>query len=129
MQATTATFRLRTQREPKARGAGSAATGPRGVGSGLRHQRRGQKLWDDLVKQAPANTLEAWRMMRTDPIPNPWTSRQHPLKGALATGTHGGRELPQWHLGISVSDPNEYLQALLAEVPDEIVANAVRLCR
>jgi hypothetical protein len=59
------------------------------------------KSWDDLVVQAPANTLEAWRMMRTDPTPNPWTSRQHPLKGSLATGTHGGRELPQWQIEVT----------------------------
>ncbi len=40
-------------------------------------------------------------MMRTDPMPNPWTSRQHPLKGSLATGTHRGRELPQWQIEVT----------------------------
>jgi hypothetical protein len=59
------------------------------------------KSWDELVNQAPGNTLEAWRMMRMDPMPSPPTNRQHPLKGSLATGTHGGQELPQWQIEVT----------------------------
>lgn len=59
------------------------------------------KGWNDLINQAPANTLDAWRMIRTDPAPTAHTSRHHPLKGSLATCTHGGRQLPQWQIEVT----------------------------
>jgi hypothetical protein len=37
---------------------------------------------------------------RTEPCPTP-TARQHRLKGSLATGTHGGRTLPQWQYEVT----------------------------
>lgn len=57
--------------------------------------------WEDLCRQAAANTLDAWRAMRTGPGPVPPTSRHHRLKGSLKAGQHDGRELPRWQLEVT----------------------------
>jgi hypothetical protein len=59
------------------------------------------KGWDDLVQQSPGTLLEAWRLMRTDPIPSAPSSRQHRLKGSLAFGTYRGRPLAQWQIEVT----------------------------
>lgn len=69
------------------------------------------KGWEELCQQAPGNTDAAWRIMRTDPGPGPGkpTSRHHPLKGVLATGTHGGRQLPVWQIEVTGGGRLRYL--------------------
>jgi hypothetical protein len=61
------------------------------------------KGWQELENQATGNLRKAWETMRTEPGPGPGrpTPRHHPLKGALSTGTYGGRSLPQWQLEVT----------------------------
>lgn len=61
------------------------------------------KGWEELGNAAPGNTGDAWKLMRTSPGPGPGrpTTRHHPLKGDLATGPHGGRQLPQWQIEVT----------------------------
>ncbi|MPZ28358.1 MAG: hypothetical protein GEV12_18575 [Micromonosporaceae bacterium] len=59
------------------------------------------KGWDDLCRQAAANTLAAWQVMRADPAPRTPTSRHHRLKGSYATGVYRGRALPQWQIEVT----------------------------
>lgn len=61
------------------------------------------KGWEELGNTAPGNTAEAWKLMRTSPGPGPGkpTHRHHQLKGELATGKHGGRELPLWQIEVT----------------------------
>ena len=49
--------------------------------------------------------------MRTDPGPAVQTNRHHQLKGSLATGTHGGRQLHggQWQIEVTGSGRILYL--------------------
>jgi hypothetical protein len=58
------------------------------------------KGWEALCKQAPGNTLEAWRVMRTNPRP-PIDSRHTPLKGELTHKVIGGHALEQWQLEVT----------------------------
>ncbi len=67
------------------------------------------KGWDDLCAQAPANTLDAWRIMRTDPLPAVRTARHHPLRGSLATGVFRRRTLPQWQIEVTAGGRIWYL--------------------
>ena len=59
------------------------------------------KGWGDLCQQAPRNTARAWETMRNEPVPTVQNSRHHRLKGELATGTCGGRDLPQWQIEVT----------------------------
>lgn len=61
------------------------------------------KGWEELANAAPSNTRQAWTTMRSHPGPGPGrpTSRHHQLKGSLATGQHGGRELPLWQIEVT----------------------------
>lgn len=61
------------------------------------------KGWGELVAAARGNTRRAWEILRSDPGPGAGkpTSRHHQLKGSLATGTHGGQELPQWQIEVT----------------------------
>jgi len=63
----------------------------------------GIKGWAALETAAPNNLRRAWDIMRTDPGPGPGkpTARHFQLKGDLATGLHGGRELPQWEIEVT----------------------------
>lgn len=69
------------------------------------------KGWQDLETHAPGNLRQAWEAMRHDPGPGPGrpTSRHHQLKGNLAHGTHGGRDLPQWQIEVTGGDRIWYL--------------------
>lgn len=67
------------------------------------------KGWQDLSAQAPSNTLVAWQEMRRSPTPASRTSRHHPLKGSLATGTYRGRPLPQWQIEVTAGGRIWYL--------------------
>lgn len=59
------------------------------------------KGWEDLCRQAPENTAKAWHEMRTCPAPYAQTPRHERLKGAFASGTHGGRTLAQWQIEVT----------------------------
>lgn len=59
----------------------------------------GVSWWRPLA----GNARRAWDILRTDPGPGLGkpTSRHHQLKGSLATGTQGGRELQQWQIEVT----------------------------
>lgn len=58
------------------------------------------KGWEELCRQTPYNLRRAWEALRTNPCPLA-TSRQHPLKGTLSTGTFDGRQLPCWQYEVT----------------------------
>nr|WP_205864386.1 hypothetical protein [Planosporangium mesophilum] len=59
------------------------------------------KGWEELCRQAAANTRAAYDAIEVDPCPNPPTPRHHPLKGRLATDTHAGKLLAQWQYEVT----------------------------
>lgn len=59
------------------------------------------KGWDELCRQAPANTRLAFESIRTEPRPAPPTARQHRLKHHLAWGLHNGQRLEQWQYEVT----------------------------
>jgi hypothetical protein len=69
------------------------------------------KGWKDRETHAPGNLRQAWEIMRNDPGPGPGkpTSRHHQLKGSLALGTHGGRDLPCRQIEVTGGDRVWYL--------------------
>lgn len=67
------------------------------------------KGWEDLCRQAAANTRVAYDAIEADPCPSPPTSRQHQLKGRLATDAHGGRTMPQWQFEVTAAGRVWYL--------------------
>lgn len=67
------------------------------------------KGWEELCRQAAQNTAAAWRQMRNGPAPHPETRRHHRLKGALASGVHRGRTLPQWQIEVTANGRVWYL--------------------
>jgi hypothetical protein len=54
------------------------------------------KGWDELSRQASANTLVAYEELRRRAIAQESTTRHHRLKGRLASGVHNGVEMEQW---------------------------------
>ncbi|MFI5834640.1 type II toxin-antitoxin system RelE/ParE family toxin [Micromonospora sp. NPDC051300] len=67
------------------------------------------KGWEELCRQAAANTRAAFDAMETDPCPMPPTIRQHPLKGSLAVGVHNRQALPQWQYEVTAGGRVWYL--------------------
>jgi hypothetical protein len=61
------------------------------------------KGWLALEAEAQENLRVAWDTMCTDPGPGPGkpTPRHSRLKGSLATGCHGSRDLPQWQIEVT----------------------------
>lgn len=59
------------------------------------------KGWEDLCRQAPANTRRAWEQMCNNPAPNPPSPRHHRLKGRLGTDEFEGRPYPQWQIEVT----------------------------
>jgi hypothetical protein len=59
------------------------------------------KGWEELGRQVPHNLSRAWEALRTNPRPQPATTRQHQLKGKLGTGTFDGREMPCWQYEVT----------------------------
>ncbi len=59
------------------------------------------KGWDELCRQAAANTLVAYEEMRHRAVEQEPTTRHHQLKGRLATGVHNGVEMPQWQYEVT----------------------------
>ncbi|TWD81588.1 hypothetical protein FB561_2704 [Kribbella amoyensis] len=56
------------------------------------------KGWDELCRQAAANTLRAWEALRADPRPFPQTDRHHRLKGKALSTVNG---LEQWQYEVT----------------------------
>lgn len=65
--------------------------------------------WEDLCQQAPANTLDAWELLRSRPDTPAPTARNHRLKGRLAAGAHKGVEMEQWQLEVTAGGRIFYL--------------------
>ena len=59
------------------------------------------KGWDELCQQAPANTKNAWLLMRSNPAPSLPTPRHHRLKGKAAYGEHRGRSMSCWQIEVT----------------------------
>lgn len=60
------------------------------------------KGWDELCRQAPGNTRDAWLRMRTEPRPAK-DSRHARLHGDLAAKLIDGREMEQWQIEVTGS--------------------------
>lgn len=59
------------------------------------------KGWEELCRQATANTRRAWELIRNAPDPAVETPRQHRLRPPLHTGTYQGRTLPRWQIEVT----------------------------
>jgi hypothetical protein len=66
------------------------------------------KGWEELCRQAPGNTRDAFELMRSGPRP-PQDSRHQRLRGALAARALGGRELEQWQIEVTSAGRVWYL--------------------
>jgi hypothetical protein len=87
-----------------------AAPPPRPGGYGVRFASNdAAKGWEELCRQAAANTRAAFDAIEADPCPIPPTSRQHQLKGSLSTDTYGGRTLAQWQYEVTAGGRVWYL--------------------
>lgn len=87
-----------------------AAPPPRPGGYTLRFATNdAAKGWEELCRQAASNTRGAFDAIEAHPCPSPPTSRQHPLKGSLATAVHNGRSLPQWQYEVTAGGRIWYL--------------------
>lgn len=58
------------------------------------------KGWGELCTQAPANTMKAWELMRSNPRPD-IDSRHKRLSGDLASRSFDGRMLEQWQIEVT----------------------------
>lgn len=59
------------------------------------------KGWENLCRQAAANTLAAWHELRSRPDAPAPTPRHHRLKGSLATASHGAVAMEQWQFEVT----------------------------
>lgn len=57
--------------------------------------------WEELVRQAPGPTREAFDAISRDPRDTARLGRQHRLRGDLATLRVGGEELEQWQYEVT----------------------------
>lgn len=64
--------------------------------------------WEELCRQAPSNTRDAYDVMRTNPRP-PEDTRHHRLRYDFATRKFGARELEQWQIEVTGSGRIWYL--------------------
>jgi hypothetical protein len=79
-----------------------AAPPPRPGGYTLRFATNdAAKGWEELCRQAAANTRAAFEAIEADPCPSPPTPRHHQLKGQLAHDSYGGEALPQWQYEVT----------------------------
>jgi hypothetical protein len=65
------------------------------------------KGWEDLCRSAAGNTRAAWEDMRTRPRMR--DHRHGPLRGKLATGQLGGRQMDRWQIEVTGSARVWYL--------------------
>ena len=59
------------------------------------------KGWEELCRQAAANTRTAFEAIESDRGPSPSTTRHHQLKGQLATDVHAGKIMDQWQYEVT----------------------------
>ena len=59
------------------------------------------KGWEELCRQAPGNTRDAWAIMRHNPTPPMNAPRHQRLKHGLATGEVKGRVLDHWQIEVT----------------------------
>lgn len=59
------------------------------------------KGWEQLCQTARSNTWEAWIVLTERPTAPENPSRQHRLRGQLATHEIGGRQLEQWQYEVT----------------------------
>ena len=59
------------------------------------------KGWEDLCRTARSNTWEAWIVLTERPTAPDNTTRQHRLRGPLATHELGGVVLEQWQYEVT----------------------------
>ncbi len=57
------------------------------------------KGWEDLCRTAAGSTRAAWEDMRTRPRMR--DHRHGPLRGKLATGQFGGRQMDRWQIEVT----------------------------
>ncbi|MGH3212404.1 MAG: hypothetical protein ACRDNO_32030 [Trebonia sp.] len=57
--------------------------------------------WEELGRQAPGNTFDAWTLMRRNPAPPVTSPRQHRLKHDLAARTLKGQVLDHWQIEVT----------------------------
>jgi hypothetical protein len=57
--------------------------------------------WEELCKQAPGPTGEAWDAMSRDPRDRTNPGRQHRLRGDLGARTVKGKILEQWQFEVT----------------------------
>jgi hypothetical protein len=57
--------------------------------------------WEELCRQAPGNTLQAWAVMRRTPVPRTDSPRHARLHGRLSTTLAGGRRLAHWQIEVT----------------------------
>lgn len=57
--------------------------------------------WEELCKQAPGPTRDAWEVLTRNPRDRSNPSRQAQLRYDLATRTIGGKELEQWQYEVT----------------------------
>ena len=59
--------------------------------------------WEELARQAPGPTRDAYDALSRDPRDTWRLGRQHRLHGALATVRVGGGELEQWQYEVTAA--------------------------
>jgi hypothetical protein len=59
------------------------------------------KGWEELCRQAPGNTRDAWTTMRSNPSPPSRAPRHHRMSGDLATRVVKGRVLDRWQIEVT----------------------------
>ena len=59
--------------------------------------------WEELCKQAPGPTRDAWDALTRNPRDRSHPSRQSRLRYDLATRTIGGKELEQWQYEVTAA--------------------------
>lgn len=66
------------------------------------------KGWEELCRQVPGNTRDAFEVMRSNPRPKE-DVRHHRLRGSLKYRKFGSRELEQWQIEVTGSGRIWYL--------------------
>lgn len=67
------------------------------------------KGWEDLCRQAPANTNRAWHTMRHTPSPPVEDPRHHRLRPPLNRTTLQGRTMDRWQVEVTAGGRVWYL--------------------
>lgn len=67
----------------------------------LRHTGDSAAGWEELCKQAPGPTREAFERLSRDPCDRSNPKRQHLLGGDYGKRMIGGTELPQWQYEVT----------------------------